>query len=496
MICPRTAHTRVWRRLLTATVATIVMSWDAIVLATSESDELMQLLGTIQADQSIPAFGLVLMKDGQPTLVTAVGRTGNPNRPNADADTPFRVGSISKTFTALTAMALVESGELDLDAPVNANVAREFNNPWRESHPVRLIHLLGLTAGLADVSRIEFNNNDATPLTLKQALALAPRQRSVLWPPGTRFSYTNVAPGLTALVIEARTGERFEDVARRRVLDPLGMPTATFLKNEYLIENLPRGYRAGGRDEIPYWHMTYRAFAGLSATPRGMSRFLTALLNDGKLNGRQALGVDTVRQMQRPTPSLATDAGLPIGYGLGIYGAVRDGFVFFGHGGDGDGFLARYGLLPTYGRGYFVVINSDDPPGLGRMRRAIERHLTRDLAAPERPRPAHLPTSRLEQLSGNYYPSSTRFRVDAWRSGELPCAQISAARGGLRLRRGGKTITLVPVSGSLFRRPTDPLATVAFIADAGKLHLQGELGNYMRVQPPKTGAFIETCNSQ
>jgi hypothetical protein len=102
--------------------------------------------------------------------------------------------------------------------------------------------------------------------------------------------------------------------------------------------------------------------------------------------------------------------------------------------------------------------------------------------------------SRLEQLSGNYYPSSTRFRVDSWRSGKLPCAQISPARDGLRLRRGSKTITLVPVSESLFRRPTDPLATVAFIDDAGKLHLQGELGNYMRIARPKTGAVIDPCD--
>ena len=474
----------------------MALAYNAATLASPPLDELMQLLGTIQADQAIPAFGLVLMKDGQPTLVTAAGRTGNPNRPVADADTPFRLGSISKTFTALTAMTLVESGDLDLNAPVAANVAREFDNPWQQTHPVRLIHLLGLTAGLADLSRVEFDNNDAAPLTLKQALALAPGQRNVLWPPGTRFSYTNVAPGLTTLVIEQRTGERFEAVARQRVLDPLNMPTATFLRNDYLIEHLPRGYRAGGREEIPYWHMTYRAFAGLSATPREMSRLLTALLNDGKLDGRQALGVGTVQQMLRPSPSLATDEGLPMGYGLGIYGAVRDGFVFFGHGGDGDGFLARYGLLPASGRGYFVVINSDDPPGLGRMRRAIERHLTHDLVAPEKPRPANLPNSRLEQLSGNYYPSSTRFRVAQWRAGELPCARISPARDGLRLRRGDKTITLVPVSRSLFRRPTDPLATVAFIANAGKLHLQGELGNYTRIQPPKTGALIDPCDSQ
>jgi hypothetical protein len=175
---------------------------------------------------------------------------------------------------------------------------------------------------------------------------------------------------------------------------------------------------------------------------------------------------------------------------------VRDGFVFFGHGGDGDGFLARYGLLPTSGRGYFLVINSDDPPALGRMRRAIERHLTHDLDPPERRPPANLAIARLEQLSGTYYPASTRFRVDAWQAGMLPCARISPAEDGLRLRRAGKTIALLPVSRSLFRRPADPLATVAFIADAGKLHLQGELGNYIRIAPPKPGALIDPCNSQ
>ena len=463
---------------------------------TSGTIELMQLLGTIQADEGIPAFGLVLMDEGQPTLVTAQGRTGNPSRPVADSDTPFRVGSISKTFTALTAMALVESGDLELNAPVSPTVAREFINPWQDTHPVQLVHLLGLTAGLADLSRAEFDNNDPTPLTLAAALALAPEQRRILWPPGSRHSYTNVAPGLTALLIEERTGERFEAVARRRVLEPLDMPNATFLRNAYLIENLPRGYRAGGTDEIPYWHMTYRAFGGLSATPRELSKFLTALLNDGKLDGRQAIGVRTIRQMLRPTTSLASNAGLPIGYGLGIYGTVRDGFVFFGHGGDGDGFLARYGLLPNSGRGYFLVINSDDPPALGRMRRAIERHLTRDLGRPERPLKVDLPDSRLKQLSGTYYPSSTRFQVDAWRTGTLPCAHITPGEDGLRLRRAGRTITLLPVTQTLFRRPADPLATVVFIASAGKLHLQGELGNYTRVEPPGSGASIAPCNSQ
>ena len=130
------------------------------------------------------------------------------------------------------------------------------------------------------------------------------------------------------------------------------------------------------------------------------------------------------------------------------------------------------------------------------MRRAVERYVTRDLEPPEMPRQTKLTHALLEQRSGDYYPASTRFRVDAWRTGTLPCAHIAPAEDGLRLRRAGRTITLLPITETLFRRPADPLATVVFVTDAGKLHLQGELGNYTRVQAPGSGAFIDPCNSQ
>ena len=130
------------------------------------------------------------------------------------------------------------------------------------------------------------------------------------------------------------------------------------------------------------------------------------------------------------------------------------------------------------------------------MRRAIERYLTNDLKPPEMPLQVALPHARLEQLSGDYYPASTRFRVDAWRAGTLPCAHISLAGDALKLHRAGRTTTLLPVTRALFRRPADPLPTIAFVADAGALHMQGELGNYTRVQPPESGAFIDPCNSQ
>lgn len=483
--------------------------WLALALAPAGAgaanpvEDLLESLRSIQSEARVPAVGLVLMVDRRPRRVAAWGRTGNPRRPQADADTPFRLGSITKTFTALTAMALVERGALGLAEPLGPRVAGQVDNPWAATHPLRLVHLLELTAGLSDLSPLEWADPDPSPLSLGAALALNPTERRALWPPGTRYSYSNAPAGLTALAIEQRTGETFEAAARRLVLEPLAMPTATFLHDDYLEDNLPRGFQADGTTVIPYWHMTYRAFGALSATPSEMSHFLTALLNDGQFAGTQAIGHRTLESMFVPRSTLAAASGLAIGYGLGIYGKVRRGFVFYGHGGDADGFRSRYGILPDAGRGYFVVINADNPGALERMRRAIERHLTDDLDAPTPPPPLRLPPARLDTLLGQYYPSSIRFRVDAWRAGQLPCARISATLRGLRFNHGKRSVALLPVSEALFRRPRDPLATVAFIEDSGAVHLQGELGNFIRVEPttpppprPETGAFIARCDSQ
>jgi CubicO group peptidase (beta-lactamase class C family) len=445
---------------------------------------LVNQIQTIAQENDVPAAALVIIDPSRGNIVEAWGRTGNPAYPKADPDTPFRLGSISKTFTALTMLRLVDAGKVRLETPVRDIIdgaTLPYASPWAATRPLRVVHLLELTAGLPDLSRQEWENNDPSPLSLHEALALNPANREVLWPPGVQHSYSNSPPGLSALVIERLTGRSFEAVARDEVLNSYGMSQASYLRTDALAKRLPRGYRADGVTEIPYWHMTFRAFGGLNASSREMAAFLAAMLADPALNRRA-----------RPRSTLAARAGLRIGYGLGIYGSVREGHVFLGHGGDADGFRSRYGLLPAAKRGYFVAINADAPRVLARMRRAIELHLTSDLDRPDPPaRPNH--GADLSSFAGTYYPTSARFRVDTWQQGQLPEAVVRIAGKHLLFSRRDKTTRLIPLGDGLFRRPDDPEATVAFIRQGETLFLQGEVGNYARMGGLCKRAFIARC---
>lgn len=430
------------------------------------------LIGRVDAQRieaRIPAAALVIVERGAKPLLQTWGATPT---------TPFRVGSISKTFTALTMLSLAEDKNLPLASPVRSHIADAFSNPFAPGQPVRIRHLLELTAGLADLSGTEFNDN--TFFSLKGALALNPNNRTVHWPPGIQHSYTNVAPGLTSLLIERLSGKKFEAVAEDRVLRPLGMSKASYLP----VDGLPGGFKADGKTEIPYWNVTYRAFGALNAAPVEMAKFLDALIanrNVGPLNATTRAALFT------PGSTLAARAGLPIGYGSGAYGWISNGQLFVGHGGDADGYRSRYGVLGEAGRGYFIVINTDNPRVLRAMVRSVEQFLTDDLPAPEPPKPT-TPTD-LARLSGTFYPASVRFGMAPWMAGKSAKVTVTEHRENnqpvLHFKRRGRLTTLLPLSNDLFARAGDPVATVAFVrSPGGALHIQGELGNYFRLTRP------------
>ena len=172
-----------------------------------------------------------------------------------------------------------------------------------------------------------------------------------------------------------------------------------------------------------------------------------------------------------------TAAGLEIGYGAGLYGRVRRGHVFYGHGGDADGYRSRFGLLPAAGRGYFVVINVDDPGLLRELEALIEATLVDDLPVPDRP-PAV--ADDVTRYAGIYYPASVRFGVERWRRGDARRLTISARDGGLTAK-GRRSTRLLPIGDGRFRRQSDPVTTVVFFEHDERLFMQGELGNYVRL---------------
>ena len=93
--------------------------------------------------------------------------------------TLFRIGSISKSFVALSAMMLVEEGRLDLQAPLRELAPEiEFTNRWEKTHPVRMVHLMEHTTGWDDLALREYAQNIYPPISLREGLAFDPRSRT------------------------------------------------------------------------------------------------------------------------------------------------------------------------------------------------------------------------------------------------------------------------------------------------------------------------------
>ncbi len=436
-------------------------------------------LDGIRQHNQVPAMGLAMFDEGRPIIVAGYG--------SATADTPFRWGSITKSFTGLAGLTLTRTSEVQLQTPIRAVLGEGYyENEWASGHPVRFQDLLALSAGFADLTRAEWNDN--TPLPLWQALERYQSKRRTLWPPGLQHSYSNVPPGLTAAVIERASGMTFETFLSRYLFKPLGMHDASLSP----VARLPGGFRADGQTAIPYWHVTFSGFGALNASTREMSRFVTALLNNGRLSTDQALPAELVDAFFTPRATLGSAAGLEVGYGAGVYGWVRHGHLFHGHGGDADGYRSRYGLLRAHGRGYLLVINTDNPKLLGRLTRRLEAFLVDDLSAHPVPDPA---ADDLGALTGIFYPASARFGHDAWRRGDAETALLQTDGGRLLFSRGARSESLIPTGDGRFRRSGDPAVTVIFRRDpAGHLFLQGELGNFVRISPGACPDFLQTCD--
>ncbi len=450
----------------------------------ARAGDVERLLASLDATRDVhdvPAYGLALV-DGQRTVwAGARGVADLESGRRADGQTVFRIGSVTKLFTALAIVRAVEDGVVGLGQPVAELIGDGLiDNAYAARAPVLLVHLLEHTAGLAELSTEEMYHSDPTPMTLADAVRFRPANRRVLWPPGLHYSYTNAGTGLASYALERTSGIPFEDYLQRAVLDPLEMRSASLRLDQRTGAALAVGYDTDRRTPIPYWHMLFRAFGGLNATPADMAAVLKLLLGNGEYAGRRVVGAAHVARMEYPETTLAARSGLRFGYGLGLYAWYHRGVLFLGHGGDGDGYLAHLGYSRARNQGYFLVINAFTHGPLREMRTLVENYIvgeTDSQAAETSP-----PGSTAAAVAGVYERATHRFPPAP---GEPVERMRIISDGDILYTRdqAGSRSALLPLSAVHYRRPGEPAATIAIVPGPnGRLVYQGERENFVRIE--------------
>jgi CubicO group peptidase (beta-lactamase class C family) len=285
------------------------------------------------------------------------------------------------------------------------------------------------------------------------------------------------------------TGQRYEEFMTLRVLRPLGMWRAGLVLDQTTRARLATGYDTDGTTVIPYWHMIFPALGAIHATPREMAALVVLLINRGVYRGRRLLSAASVVRMESPRTTLAARSGLRYGYGLGNEQFSHAGFLFHGHGGDGDGYLSHFAYQTDLARGYFITISAFNRKALGAMKAAVLDHLVAN-QQPPKAGVAALPAETLATFTGTYRPVTWRFPWER-RGGDREAGlEVVLLGGRLHLRYpSGRRRPLLPVTDRHFRFPDEPVATLAFVSADDELFLQGDIGNYRRTRgsPERSG---------
>jgi len=310
-----------------------------------------------------------------------IGARDRERELDADERTIYRIGSISKSITAATLMALVQRGTLALDDPVVKYVP-EFaglGGGAPEAGAITLRQLASHTGGLAREPELE--DAAAGPIAGWEEKVLASIPKTALRSkPGAEFAYSNIGYGVLGLALSRAAHEPFTDLVRRLVFEPAGMSSSTFVVAPPLDARLAAGYERdehgnvdGGRAAREHAGRGYKVpNGGVYSTVGDLGRFMALMsgaLGDGALNA-----ASRAEMLTRQTPA-GGDA-----YGLGFFlTADARGNRFVEHDGAVAGYTAQLVFHPESRIG--VVLLRNYVEGRTDLHKAAESLLTALVAA-------------------------------------------------------------------------------------------------------------------
>jgi CubicO group peptidase (beta-lactamase class C family) len=470
------------RTLISSLLFVFPLAAGASALASELRTDMQRLL---QENELTGAVWSTVASDGSIAIDSAGVKAASTGEP-LSADARVHVGSVAKTVLATGVLRLVSEGRLALDMPVSTYLPQlEFDNPWAPSEPIRLRHLLDHTAGLDDARLWQIFSLKVQPdVPLAATFARDPTLLRVRSRPGTRFSYSNMSYVLLGMVIESVTGQRYEHYLDTHLLRPLGMHDSTFT---FVSQTGPQADArlAMGHFENGVAHAAVPSYlrpaAQFTTTAADMASFSRFLMSDGRINGTPFIHPALLRAMGRPFKTEAAQAGLPIGYGLGLARRDRHGVVGLCHSGNTVGFRAMLCLFPEHHQAFFIAMNADsETANYGHFDALLVKALGLKTNTPT---PPDMPFAAGADWEGIYIPAPNRMASFAWLDTIFNFVRLSWDGDHLQLRSlQSDNRTLLPQGGLLFRA-TDRTTTshVLLTSAEGKRVLSDGVQSYERI---------------
>jgi CubicO group peptidase (beta-lactamase class C family) len=339
---------------------------------------------------SIPGAYLAIVKGDEVVHLRGFGHA-RPGGKEPTPQTPFVLGSTTKSFTALAVMQLVEAGKVELDAPVQRYL------PWfrvadpRASAEMTVRHLLYQTSGLPTLPGLTaLADLDASPdAAERQARALSTLKltRAV----GEAFEYSNLNYNLLGLIIESASGETYADYIQNHIFKPLEMCHSYTAQAEAQKNGLAIGHRYWFAISVPARNLPMPrgslASGQLISCAEDMARYLIAHLNGGRYDDAQILSPAGIAELHRGVADF-NEMGVSVGkYAMGWICTEIGKKEIVWHGGNVPDFSSFIGLAPEQRKGVVLLLNADHyglPPVLAEVGLNVTAMLAEEQPAPIR----------------------------------------------------------------------------------------------------------------
>jgi len=368
---------------------------------------LIDSLETLLEKHKIPGLMVSIVKKDTVLFTGGIGYADEEKKEKVTAAHLFRVGSISKSFTALGILRLVQSGKLDLsDKVMDIDPLLPIINPWKREAPITIANILEHTAGLDDMHfHGVYNTEDLSTPPLKKVLLKHKTSLTARWRPGTRMSYSNVGYILAGYIIEKVSGMPFHEYMKKEVMEPLGMGQSCFYfhpPDESVLQS--KGYKYKNGKYVIERHIPLNGTpaGGLCTNAADMEKLLQWMLKEERPEHHDFLSEELLSRMEYPETNLATKAGLPYGYGLANVTSWKNNYTFHGHnGGSRDADLA-------------VAISVNRLVSPSAFLEVIYDYFITDKKQLERKRIQIIPAEIAEKFQGFYTNQSPRFESNVF----------------------------------------------------------------------------------
>ncbi|MDQ0273748.1 CubicO group peptidase (beta-lactamase class C family) [Cytobacillus purgationiresistens] len=310
--------------------------------------------------QQLPGLSLGIVKDDRILYLKGYGHADPSGRP-VTPDTPFGLGSISKSFTAMAVLQLAEEGKIDLDAPVQRylqgfqyqTIVKTMDT---SADTITVRHLLNQTSGFSQISTFSntlSSRNDQDALE-QNAMSYAEKFLHQANIKEHSFRYSNANYVLLGYIVQQISGQSYGDYVKEHIFRPLSMKNSFITHDEAIEHGLATPYRRifgyNVAYEGPYIYIPGDLPAGyLYSSAKDMSHYLISQINGGRFENDILLSPEGIELMQtEPVPGT---------YAMGWQSDNVGGFPVIGHPGGSIGFQSQTWIVPEQKLGVIVFAN-------------------------------------------------------------------------------------------------------------------------------------------